>query len=227
VVIMSAARGSRYAVPQRVHGAQPRAHNDAGHPRRRPKPLRAIRRSPSGAVHRRRWRGVTGGGARRAALPVSADDASGSAVAYTARAALVLGVPESAPCPLIAAAFCERVGGSRTGREPGRRSRRLEGVLDAAVRGADHARRAGAGRRGGLVRVFTGGVLAFLSGRDQPRRPGTGGRAASLTWVRGAQVGRPGDKMIDWVSPPAGMRPLSLIRPPAWPFGARTQAGSG
>jgi hypothetical protein len=37
------------------------------HPRRRPKPLPAIRRSPRGAVHRRRWRGVTGGGARRAA----------------------------------------------------------------------------------------------------------------------------------------------------------------
>src|SRR6516225_7713484 len=25
--------------------------------------------------------------------------------------------------------------------------------------------------------------------------------------------------MIDWVSPPAGMRPLSLIRPSAWPGG--------
>ena len=33
------------------------------------------------------------------ALPVSADDASGSAVAYSARVVLVLGVPESAPCP--------------------------------------------------------------------------------------------------------------------------------
>jgi hypothetical protein len=31
----------------------------------------------------------------------------------------------------------------------------------------------GRGRQGlGLVRVFAGGVLAFLSGRDQPRRPG-------------------------------------------------------
>ena len=51
------------------------------------------------------WRGQPFGGAGTAALypaavlPVSADDASGSAVAYTARAALVLGVPESAPCP--------------------------------------------------------------------------------------------------------------------------------
>ena len=33
----------------------------------------------------------------------------------------------------------------------------------------------------------------------------------------------PGDMMIDWVSPPAGMRPLSLIRPSAWPFGKGRQ----
>jgi len=32
----------------------------------------------------------------------------------------------------------------------------------------------GRGREGlGRVRVIAGGVLAFLSGRDQPRRPGT------------------------------------------------------
>jgi hypothetical protein len=29
--------------------------------------------------------------------------------------------------------------------------------------------------------------------------------------------------MIDWVSPPAGMRPLSLIRPSAWPCGKGRQ----
>jgi hypothetical protein len=48
-----------------------------------------------------RSEGTTGRGftARGAALPVSADVASGSAVAYSARVALVLGVPESAPCP--------------------------------------------------------------------------------------------------------------------------------
>jgi hypothetical protein len=46
---------------------QARAHNDAGPSPGGPKPLPAIRRSPSGAVHRRRWSGVTGGGARRAA----------------------------------------------------------------------------------------------------------------------------------------------------------------
>jgi hypothetical protein len=33
----------------------------------------------------------------------------------------------------------------------------------------------------------------------------------------------PGDMMIDWVSPPAGMRPLSLIRPSAWPGGKGRQ----
>jgi hypothetical protein len=33
----------------------------------------------------------------------------------------------------------------------------------------------------------------------------------------------PGDMMIDWVSPPAGMRPLSLIRPSAWPCGKGRQ----
>src|SRR5215469_4657190 len=49
------------------------------------------------------------------ALPVSTDDASGSTAAYSARVALVLGVPGSAPSPLIAAVFCERVGGSRLG----------------------------------------------------------------------------------------------------------------
>src|SRR5215813_14332990 len=32
--------------------------------------------------------------------------------------------------------------------------------------------------------------------------------------------------MIDWV-PQSGVRPLSLIRPPAWPVGARAPAGSG
>ena len=54
--------------------------------------------------------GLLGVGHAISALPVSADDASGSVVAYTVRAALVLGVRESAPCPRIAAVFCERVG---------------------------------------------------------------------------------------------------------------------
>src|ERR1019366_2493935 len=47
------------------------------------------------------------------------------------------------------------------------------------------------------------------AGMGQPALPGCAGRG----WC-------PGDMMIDWVSPPAGMRPLSLIRPSAWPWGA-------
>src|SRR5260370_29124737 len=78
---------------------------------------------------------------------------------------------------LIAAVFCERVGGSRTGREPGRRSRRLEGVLDAAARGADHARRAGQGGPGGWCGGFPVGGVAFFSegtSRVGPGREGEG-----------------------------------------------------
>src|SRR5689334_20730340 len=37
-------------------------------------------------------------------------------------AARVLGVAQPAPCPPGSCRFCERAGGSRTGREPGRRS---------------------------------------------------------------------------------------------------------
>jgi hypothetical protein len=48
-------------------------------------------------------------------------------------------------------------------------------------------------------------VGAFLSGGvTEPVMPGPAGLgAASLTWVRGARR-CPGDKMIDWVSPPGG-----------------------
>jgi hypothetical protein len=42
----------------------------------------------------------------------------------------------------------------------------------------------GRGREGlGLVRVFAGGVLAFLSGRDQPRRPGDEGKGGSQPYL--------------------------------------------
>ena len=49
-----------------------------------------------------------------------------------------------------------------------------------------------------------------------------GGARSSQPYLgpRGARAG-PGDMMIDWVSPPAGMRPLSLIRPSAWPVTGR------
>ena len=66
------------------------------------------------------------------------------------------------------------------------------------------------------VRVQRSGPAAFLCGVTSRGGRGAGPGAASLTWVRGAWR-CPGDMMIDWVSPPAGMRPLSLIRPSAWP----------
>ena len=37
----------------------------------------------------------------------------------------------------------------------------------------------------------------------------------------------PGDMMIDWVSPPAGMRPLSLIRPSAMARAGRQRLTAG
>ena len=71
------------------------------------------------------------------------------------------------------------------------------------------------------------GLVAFLCGGDQPWRPGAGARS-SQPYLGPRGVGRcPGDMMIDWVSPPAGMRPLSLIRPSAWPLGpAAADSGS-
>ena len=113
------------------------------------------------------------------------------------------------PAPLIAAVFCEQVGGSRTGREPGRRSWRLAGVLDAAA--GERIMPGGRGQEGpgGWCGVFTGGVLAFLSGGDQPRRPGREERG-SQPYLGPRGAGRcPGDKMIDGV-PQSGVRPLSL-----------------
>jgi len=46
------------------------------------------------------------------ALPASAGDRKGSMWGLGSMVGLVLGVAESAPCPLIAAGFCERAGGS-------------------------------------------------------------------------------------------------------------------
>jgi hypothetical protein len=76
--------------------------------------------------------------------------------------------------------------------------------------------REGRGARGERLAVQVG---AFLSGRvTKPVRPRPG------VWEQPALPGSarrgccPDGKMIDCVSPPAGMRPLSLIRPPAWPL---------
>jgi len=55
-------------------------------------------------------------------------------------------------------------------------------------------------------------------------RGGRGGARRQPALPRSAGHRRcPGDMMIDWVSPPWGMRPLSLIRPSAGPL----EAGSG
>jgi hypothetical protein len=66
------------------------------------------------------------------------------------------------------------------------------------------------------------GILAFLYGVTS--RGGRGQGMGSQPYLGPRGIRRcPGDMMIDWVSPPAGMRPLSLIRPSAWP----REAGSG
>ena len=60
---------------------------------------------------------------------------------------------------------------------------------------------------------------------DRRWRPGGRGRSSQpYLGARGMGTG-PGDKMIDWVSPLAGMRPLSLIRPSAWPWGRQRVTG--
>ena len=65
---------------------------------------------------------------------------------------------------------------------------------------------------------------AGLSVRVTSSRDGRGaGPRGSQPYLGPRGLGCPGDMMIDWVSPPAGMRPLSLIRPSAWPV----RAGSG
>jgi hypothetical protein len=64
----------------------------------------------------------------------------------------------------------------------------------------------------------------FCAG-DQPWRPGAGEEGSQpYLGARGAGR-RPGDKMMDRVSPPAGMRPLSLIGPSA--VALRGKAGGG
>jgi hypothetical protein len=85
----------------------------------------------------------------------------------------------------------------------------------------------GRGRQGVLLVVrdtvqrfrrvaFLGGVTISGDGR--------GGQArGSQPYLGPRGLLCPGDMMIDCVSPPAGMRPLSLIRPSAWPV----RAGSG
>ena len=69
---------------------------------------------------------------------------------------------------------------------------------------------------------FSGSGSGPFCAGDQPWQPG-GGARGSQPYLGPRGMFCPGDMMIDWVSPPAGMRPLSLIRPSAWPV----RAGSG
>ena len=73
-----------------------------------------------------------------------------------------------------------------------------------------------AGRVAGLSVRGDSAVAAGGGARRQPALPRSAGR-----W------GCPGDMMIDRVSPPAGMRPLSLIRPSAGPWAGLAAADSG
>jgi hypothetical protein len=85
------------------------------------------------------------------------------------------------------------------------------------------ARRAGQGGPGGPVGVCAGGVRAFLFWGDQPAAAGDGREGGSQPYLGPRGFGRcPGDKMIDWVSPPWGVRPLSLTRKlgPGWARGS-------
>src|SRR6516165_9121419 len=64
------------------------------------------------------------------------------------------------------------------------------------------------------------GLAAFLCGVIGGG--GRGGARSSRPYLGRRGVGRcPGDMMIDWVCPPAGMRPLSLISPCSWPLRGR------
>ena len=124
---------------------------------------------------------------------------------------------ESAPCPLIAAGFCERAGGSQGRAAPAQRRRQAPLTRPPGSGSCQAAR--GQGARGGAEcgsAVQAGGLS--MRG-DLPWRPGTGREQPALPRSAGHRR-CPGDMMIDRVSPPAGMRPLSLIRPSAWPCGA-------
>jgi hypothetical protein len=170
------------------------------------------RRPPSGQLHEVRL--IT---ARRAALPASAGDRKHSIRVSAVMVAPVWGVAESAPCPLIAAGFCERAGGSQGRAAPAQRRRQAPLTRPPGSGSCQAARGQGAHGGAGCGSAVQAGGLSMRG--DLPWRPGTGHDQPALP--RSAGRGRcPGDMMIDWVSPPAGMRPLSLIRPSAWPCGA-------
>jgi hypothetical protein len=87
----------------------------------------------------------------------------------------------------------------------------------------------GGGGRESVVVVVRDAVQRFRLGALSVRVISRGGRGRGQeqpALPRSAGLGRcPGDMMIDWVSPSAGMRPLGLIRPSARPCGSRPGSG--
>ena len=91
------------------------------------------------------------------------------------------------------------------------------GVLDAAAWELIMPAVGAGSRRVRRVEVSGSGVLPSCAGDLAVDRPGQEEGQPALPGCSG--LGRcPGDKMIDWLSPPWGVRPLSLIRPPARPL---------
>src|SRR5262249_25909376 len=120
---------------------------------------------------------------------------------------LGLCVLESAPCP----DSCRLSASGWAGQGPGGSPAGVAGAWRASLMRPPGERimpggrgRKGVGGVGGGLGAFVGGV----TGRGGRGREGGG----SQPYLGPRGAGRcPGDKMIDWVSPPAGVRPLSLI----------------
>ena len=166
----------------------PLLHNDesvlAANVRARLRPERQIRQGTHTQIWTPRCVTIAGCGQRAgSALPASAGDRKGSACGLCGRGCPGLGMAESAPCPLIAAGFCERAGGSRGAQRP--RSG-AAGAFDAIAR---ERIMPGGGGRGALVCGISGQrfwLVAFLRGVISRGGRGTRPGAASLTLARGA-----------------------------------------
>ena len=155
------------------------------------------RAGPQPGSQRREARLIT---VRRPALPASVCDRKRSISGVHGHGHLRLGMPEYAPCPPVAAGFCERAGGSRGAQRP--RSG-AAGALDAIVR--ERIMPGGGGQESpggaGSVQRFrayglSGGVTSH-GGRGGARRQPALPRSAGHRRC-------PGDMMIDWVSPACG-----------------------
>jgi hypothetical protein len=137
--------------------------------------------------------------ARGAALPASVCDRKRPISGFHGHDRRGRGMPESAPCSLIAAGSASRAGGSQG------RSARVAAPQAPLTRssGSGSCRRQGAGSLWWRVWFSGSGGWPFCAG-DQPWRP-EGGARRQPALPRSAGRGRcPGDMMIDWVSPACG-----------------------